>query len=112
MEKHKRPKVLHGETTKILTGCGNLYITINKDGDKPVEVFATLGMAGGCERCQNEALTRCITMGLKYGVPIDEFQKQLTGIACPKPAFGGGKNGKTLSCADAIAKVLKDYTKE
>ena len=107
--KLKRDKILHGETTEITTGCGHLYVTVNKSGENPIEVFASLGKSGSCSKCQMEALTRCLSTGLRYGIPISEFHKQLQGIACPEPSFNGGKNERTLSCPDAIAKVLGEY---
>ena len=39
----KRPKVLVGTTHRVETGCGHLYITINRDKDELFEVFAALG---------------------------------------------------------------------
>jgi ribonucleoside-diphosphate reductase alpha chain len=108
-DKLQRDKILQGETTEIGTGCGHLYITVNKSGENPIEVFASLGKSGSCSKCQMEALTRCISTGLRYGIPIAEFHKQLQGIACPQPSFNGGKDGKTLSCPDAISKVLSKY---
>jgi ribonucleoside-diphosphate reductase alpha chain len=111
-EKKLRPKLVHGETTKVATGCGNLYVTVNKDGENPIEVFATLGKSGDCTRCQVEALTRCISTGLQYNVPLENFVKQLSGIRCPNIAFGGEKGETILSCPDAIARILKQYVKE
>jgi len=104
-QKTKRSKVAQGETTRVETGCGHLYITINRDNEKIIEVFATLGKAGGCAKAQGEALTRSITLGLKYGIPPEEFVKQLDNIRCPSPALDNGE--QIQSCADAIAKVLK-----
>jgi ribonucleoside-diphosphate reductase alpha chain len=113
-DKLKRDKILKGETTEVTVGCGHLYVVVNKDKDtkQPIEVFASLGKSGSCSKCQMEALTRCISTGLRYGIPVDEFHKQLQGIACPEPSFNGGKDGKILSCPDAISRVLKDYIKE
>ena len=111
-DKLKREKVLHGETTEISVGCGHLYITVNLDKGIPVEVFASLGKSGSCSKCQMEALTRCISTGLRYGIPAEEFHKQLQGIACPQPSFGGGKEGKVLSCPDAISRVLATYVEK
>ena len=110
-DKKLRPKLVHGETTKIKTGCGNLYITLNKDGENPIEVFATLGKSGDCTRCQVEALTRCISTGLQYNVPLENFVKQLSGIRCPQPSFSGSKEDSALSCPDAISRVLSQYVK-
>jgi ribonucleoside-diphosphate reductase alpha chain len=109
MAKKVRKKVLSGSTTEVTTGCGHLYVTVNKDGEEPIEVFATLGKAGDCEKCQNEAITRLVTLGLRYEIPLFEIHKQLNGLRCPKPAFGGGKDGNVLSCPDAISRVLKTY---
>ena len=108
-EKLKRDKILQGETIEISTGCGHLYVTINKCGENPIEVFASLGKSESCSKCQMEALTRCISTGLRYGIPLSEYHKQLQGIACPQPTFNGGKDGKVLSCPDAISRVLANY---
>ena len=105
-----RPKVLIGIDIKVVTGCGNMYIRLNWNNDQLFEIFATLGKAGGCTTCQSEALTRCLTMGLRYGVPIDVFTKHLMGISCPHPvAFP--KKDAVSSCPDGIGKILKEYGK-
>jgi len=112
MQRTRRPKELEGKTVRQKTGCGNLYVLVNwnKEG-RLVEVFAIgLGRAGGCPKCQNEALTRSITMGLKYGVPISEYIKQLEDIQCPNPVWQDEVQIK--SCADAIAQVLRRYCNE
>jgi len=108
MEKKDRPEELRGTTTRIKTECGNLYVIVSINGDKPYEVFAHLGKAGGCSNCQNEALTRAITLGLRYGIPVKEFVGELEGIQCPNPTLWP-KGERVLSCPDGIAKVLKGY---
>lgn len=105
-EKRKRPKITSGETRKVVTGCGNMYVTINWDKGLPIEVFASLGRAGGCAHCQLEAITRSVSLGLKYGVPMKEFVEELEKIRCPSTMWENGK--QILSCPDAIAGELKD----
>lgn len=105
MEKIKRPKTTTGKCYRIETGCGHLYVTIGNDEKQMIEIFAHLGKAGGCATSQNEGLTRAISLGLKYGVPIKEYIKQLKGIRCPAPVTNDGR--EILSCADAISKVLQ-----
>jgi len=107
VEKQKRLKELTGKTVKVLTGCGNLYITLNKDGNGLFEVFATLGKAGGCANCQNEALTRAITLGLRCGISKEEYIRELKGIQCPSPRMFPEED-RVLSCPDAIARTMEE----
>lgn len=111
MGKKARPETLEGTTLKVMTGCGNLYVTVGCNGDEPMEVFAHLGKAGGCSNCQNEALTRSISLGLKYGIPVKEFVEELRDIQCPIPNMWP-REERTLSCADGIAKALSRYVDE
>lgn len=106
MEKKKRPKITKGETHRVTTGCGNLYVTPSWDDDgNLIEVFAVLGRAGSCAKCQLEALTRAISLGLKYGIPVSEYINELRGIICPKTGWDEGVH--ILSCPDAVAKILE-----
>lgn len=57
-----RPTITSGRTYKVETGCGNLYVTINKDSNEFFEVFAHLGKSGQCGAAQIEALCHSIDM--------------------------------------------------
>ncbi len=107
-----RDKVTYGMTIKMETGCGDLYVTINKDSEgNPFEVFAQLGKSGGCAASQTEAIGRLVSVALRSGISQELIVRQLKGITCDRPR-GFGKN-KMLSCADAVAKAIELYqTKE
>ncbi len=100
----KRPRVTAGSTERVLTGCGNLYVTVNRDEHGICEVFSTLGKTGGCASGQLEGLSRLISLCLRSGIEIDSIVQQLRGIRCPSIVWEGGH--AVLSCADAIASVL------
>ncbi|MBU4149162.1 MAG: TSCPD domain-containing protein, partial [Candidatus Omnitrophica bacterium] len=101
-----RPVVTTGTTTKVNTGCGNLYITINVDDrNMPFEVFIQMGKAGGCAASQLEAIGRLVSLALRSGVENKKIIDQLRGIRCPSPSWE--KGGRIFSCADAIARVLE-----
>jgi len=101
-----RPEVILGTTTKVTTGCGNLYITVNQDEDGNLfEVFTQMGKAGGCAASQLEAVGRLVSLSLRGGIDIKVVVEQLKGIRCPSPSWDKGK--KIFSCADAIARVLE-----
>jgi ribonucleoside-diphosphate reductase alpha chain len=111
--KKARPQKLEGSTYQTTTGCGKLYVTINKLDDAAFEVFASMGKAGGCASSQIESIGRLISLGLRCGATPEQVIKQLAGISCHSPVFLSGaglsEDNKIMSCADAIAKVIKDY---
>jgi len=109
LAKKERPKVLEGPTEEVTTGCGHLYVRLGYDKEgNLLEILATLGKAGGCAYCQLEALSRAISLGLKFGVPVREYIKQLIEIECPSKVMWPEDN-RVLSCADGMAKVLERY---
>jgi ribonucleoside-diphosphate reductase alpha chain len=101
-----RPEVIGGTTTKVSTGCGNLYVVINQDVEgKFFEVFTQMGKAGGCAASQLEAIGRLISLALRGGIDVKIVIEQLKGIRCPSPSWANGL--KIFSCADAIARALE-----
>jgi len=102
--KRDRPECLTGETWRARTGCGKIYVTVNIDGNgRLFEVFANMGKAGGCASSQTEALGRLVSLILRCGGSLERIVKQLDGISCHT------SNGKSSSCANAVASVLKKY---
>jgi len=104
-----RPLRTYGLTERVRTGCGNLYVTVNKDDQDICEVFTQMGKAGGCAACQIEAESRLISLALRSGVSPRVIVKQLSGIRCPSPSWQDGD--QILSCPDAMARVLRNVGK-
>jgi len=109
-EPRTRPRVVSGKTIKMVTGCGNMYVTINEDEFGPCEVFTSLGKSGGCTSSQSEAIGRLISLALRSGVKPEKIIEQLRGIRCPSPVIFQGES--IFSCADALAKAIEIYLEE
>lgn len=103
-EAAKRPRTLSGPTYKTtMPNCGSIFTIVNL----PLEVLVKMGKAGGCQNSWIEAVGRLISLGLRYGVPVEDIVKELKGIRCggagsPK----GGPGMAVLSCPDAIARDI------
>jgi len=101
-----RPEVITGTTTKVTTGCGNLYVTINIDEHgRPFELFTQMGKAGGCAASQLEAIGRLVSLAFRSGIEVKAIIEQLRNIRCPSPSWERGQ--RIFSCADAIARVVE-----
>jgi ribonucleoside-diphosphate reductase alpha chain len=109
-EPRTRPRIVSGKTIKMITGCGNMYVTINEDEFGPCEVFTSLGKSGGCTSSQSEAIGRLISLALRSGVKPEKIIEQLRGIRCPSPVIFQGES--IFSCADALAKAIEIYLEE
>lgn len=108
--KKKRPQKLSGKTYQIKTGCGKLYITINDNEGFPYEFLATMGKAGGCATAQLDCISRLISYSLQNVGQVTSIIKLMSGISCHSAIIVNEE--KVLSCADAIAKILKQYFDE
>lgn len=104
-----RPAAVSGNTQRLTTGCGKIYVTINADEEgNPFEMFVQIGKAGGCAASQTESIGRLVSLAMRSGINANELYKQLVGISCHQPAWEGGGD-KILSCADAIGKALSRF---
>jgi len=99
-----RPESLRATTRQILTGHGNMTITLGFDDWGPFELHAILGNGGSEESAQAEAISRLASLLFQVGVDPKRIYEKLIGIQCPNTSIDQGQ--KVLSCADGIAKVL------
>ncbi|MBL7106481.1 MAG: adenosylcobalamin-dependent ribonucleoside-diphosphate reductase [Phycisphaerae bacterium] len=104
-----RPRKTTGTTIKAKTGCGSLFVTLNKDDKGLFEIFTNLGKAGGCPS-QSEATARILSIALRSGVEPEILIEQLKGIRCLSTVARRKSNSEinVLSCPDAIARALEE----
>lgn len=101
--KRKRPTTTSGYTIKKRVGCGTIYVTINSDDISPIEVFITLGKAGGCIGTLLGVIAKMISLALRSDAEIEEVLRYIEEIPCPKTAPGA------IGCPEAIAYSIKKY---
>jgi ribonucleoside-diphosphate reductase alpha chain len=80
-------------------------VTVNMQGEHPVEVILTSGKAGDEANADSEALGRIISKALQYGVPVAELVKTLRGIN--GGLYGSYQGRFVTSKADLIAVALE-----
>lgn len=107
----KRPIVVPNVTTRLRTGHHTMYVTIGYLKERlPFEIFTQVGHADPCEHAYLEAVSRCISIALQYGVPAEEFVDQLRGIRCV-PGTDPVRQRFISSPADGIAVALNEFIK-
>lgn len=109
LKKADRPEVVDGSTWGIPTGCGTLYVIVNRVEGQIFEVFITGGKAGGCMTSQAEIVGKLVSQQARFGIPIDEeFVLKFKGTSCHNKLA----EGEAQSCADAMAIAIeKDIEK-
>lgn len=110
IEKKVRPKCLSGSTDQVDSGCGMMLVTVNKDEYGNIfEVLMKAGSTGGCAAF-TDSTARLISIGLRYGVPLEVIIDQLCSVKCDNYRFQVGKNGvlKGKSCSDAVGRLLRE----
>ena len=86
-----RPRLLSGETERMDTGCGKLFVIMNDDEHGPREVFANMGKAGGCASSNTEALGRLISLALKKGAVAERGRRPAQGHPLPRALRHGAQ---------------------
>jgi ribonucleoside-diphosphate reductase alpha chain len=97
------------QTPSRQVGCGKIYVTICPEENNPQilkKVIINLGKSGGCAAAMTQAMAQCITLAIKYGCPIQEIGEELKNITCHQ------QTEKSLSCPDAVAKIMENYIDE
>jgi len=87
----------------------SFLVTVNMQGEHPVEVILTSGKAGDEANADSEALGRIISKALQYGVPVAELIKTLRGIN--GGLYGSYQGRFVTSKADLIAVALETSSK-
>ena len=100
-----RPRRTIGSTTKVTTGHGSLYVTVNfLPGDtSPREVFIRAGHPDSCNYAGAETIARLVSLNLRFGGAVENIIRQLRGIPCC-PVIGQNR-----SIPDAVAQVLEEF---
>ena len=102
---------LYGITYKFKTEAGNLYVTVNKNGEgRPFEVFVQIGKSGSTLGSLAEAIGRLVSLALRSGVDPHDVIDQLKDIKSVPTRQEGGVIINSIP--DAIAKALEVAVKE
>ncbi len=98
---------LYGVTYKFRTEAGNLYVTVNKNGEgRPFEVFIQIGKSGSTLGSLAEAIGRLVSLALRSGVDPHDVVDQLKDIKSV-PMRQGDLAIVINSIPDAVARALE-----
>lgn len=104
-----RTKALKGETIKMNSPCGELFVTLNDDPltNDLAEIFVRFGKSGTCASLVANALTIITSYGLRSGMDVSDAIKGMIGHSCHRPPVFDQNGQKIVSCVDAIGKAMR-----
>ena len=105
------PTVVHGYTRHLNSPEGKVNITINSDGQGPLEVFINVGKAGSDIAALAEAMGRLISLNLRVLSPLSQIDRAKE-IAEQLRSIGGSRSvgfgaQQVRSMPDAVARALE-----
>lgn len=86
-------------TTRLLIGCGDLYVTLGPES-KPVKIWIRSGKQGECRNTLHRAISGLIRLCIKRGASWDEIKKDLAGNICNQGS------GSYPPCLVRISEIL------
>ncbi|HEY7161558.1 MAG TPA: hypothetical protein VH815_09880 [Acidobacteriota bacterium] len=109
-----RPKILTGQTIRVRTPIGTLFVTLNENEEHhPFELFLNTGKCGSDITADAEAIGRLCSILLRLPSPVSELERiqliitHLDGISGSKDVHDG--NIQIRSVPDAVAAALRKY---
>jgi ribonucleoside-diphosphate reductase alpha chain len=109
-----RPKILSGQTIRVRTPIGTLFVTLNDNEEHhPFELFLKAGKCGSDITADAEAIGRLCSILLRLPSPVSELERiqliitHLAGISGSKNIHDG--NIHIRSVPDAVAAALRQY---
>jgi len=100
----KTPRDSPAAMYKRTSGCGHMMIAIGEMDNKPHSV--TIVNKGGCDAL-TQALAELTALALRWGIPLWDIRKVLTGVKCSAALKNPKSDGK--SCPDILGKILYEY---
>ena len=105
----KRPKEYNGKTQKYKTGCGALYVTLNRDEEGTLrEVVLVLGKCGSCKNTDFYILGVLLSVLLQSDISDAKIKKTIkkhfVDSSCENP-FSYDENPKA-TCYDVIGRSI------
>lgn len=112
-----RPEVLSGQTIKVRSPFGTVFVTVNEQEGRPVELFLNVGKCGSDVAADAEAIGRLCSLLLRMPSPmpgerrIELMIRSLTGIGGNGEVISGLKHIRSLPDAVAHALSLRTVSK-
>jgi len=106
--RYKLPARRAGFTQKVRVGGYNMYLRTGEYEDGSVgEVFITIGKEGSMMKHVVDALAIAMSLGLQYGVPLDEYVEAFVDSRSEPSGFVSGSENVRM-CSSLLDYIVKE----